>query len=223
MTTTSEHARKDVAPSSSHPVVNDVTIPVATSNGTGSQSANLILMRSIFNMGIPVSGKNMFPSNIQGLPRWFTVRANGAGWTARRAHADMFVAMNVESVAEDIASLQPGCTLIINKSLVSYVTRKDLEVHVVPFDELVVSVCKEMKLRKMVVNILYVGVVAHVLGIEMDEVKNAIARQFGKKKSAADLNTAAAVHGYEWATQNLPKSPQHRLERRNQTAGKIII
>src|SRR5690349_22208275 len=88
------------------PVVNDVTITVATSNGTGSQSANLILMRSIFNMGIPVSGKNMFPSNIQGLPTWFTVRANEAGWTARKRDADIFIAMNVESIVEDVASLR---------------------------------------------------------------------------------------------------------------------
>src|SRR5499427_6427252 len=109
------------------PKVNDVTITVATSNGTGSQSANLILMRSIFNMGVPVSGKNMFPSNIQGLPTWFTVRANGAGWTARRRDADVFVAMNVESVVEDIASLPPGALLIITKKLESYVNRKDLQ------------------------------------------------------------------------------------------------
>src|SRR5438876_10304513 len=83
--------------------VNDVVITVATSNGTGSQSANLILMRSIFNMGIPVSGKNMFPSNIQGLPTWFTVRANEAGWTSRKRDADVFVGMNVESIEEDLA------------------------------------------------------------------------------------------------------------------------
>src|SRR6267142_718182 len=88
-------------------IVNDVVITVATSNGTGSQSANLILMRSIFNMGIPVSGKNMFPSNIQGLPTWFTVRANGSGWTARRRDTDVLVAMNVESVVDDIAALKP--------------------------------------------------------------------------------------------------------------------
>src|SRR5207253_11172670 len=87
-----------VTPQAGPKVVNDVVITVATSNGTGSQSANLILMRSIFNMGIPVGAKNMFPSNIQGLPTWFTVRANGAGWTARKKHADITVAMNVESV-----------------------------------------------------------------------------------------------------------------------------
>src|SRR5437588_12957363 len=112
------------APSPTGPLVNDVTITVATSNGTGSQSANLILMRAIFNMGIPVSGKNMFPSNIQGLPTWFTVRANAKGWTARRRDPDVLVAMNVESVVDDVASLQPGAILVITKALASHVTRE---------------------------------------------------------------------------------------------------
>src|SRR5438105_13565311 len=93
---------------SNTPIVNNLTITVATSNGTGSQSANLILMRSIFNMGVPVSGKNMFPSNIQGLPTWFTVRANEMGWTSRKRDADIFIGMNVESIEDDLASLRPG-------------------------------------------------------------------------------------------------------------------
>ena len=157
--------RTPVGGASKRSRINDVTITVATSNGTGSQSANLILMRSIHTMGVPVSGKNMFPSNIQGLPTWFTVRANGEGWTARQRDPDVFVAMNVESVVEDIASLRPGATLIITKSLAAHVTRTDLKVHVVPFDDIVAPVCKEAKLRKLVVNIVYVGVLAHVLEI----------------------------------------------------------
>src|SRR5262249_36230477 len=157
-----------------------------------------------FNMGIPVSGKNMFPSNIQGLPTWFTVRANEDGWVARQRDPDVFVAMNIESVVEAVASLPPGATLVITKSLASHVHCSDLLVHVVPFDELVVPVCKEAKLRKMVVNILYVGVLAHLLDIDMEEVKRAIAKQFARKATATKLNTEAAIAGYEWATQNLP-------------------
>jgi 2-oxoglutarate ferredoxin oxidoreductase subunit alpha len=205
------------------PVVNDLVVTVATSNGTGSQSANLILMRAIFGMGIPVSGKNMFPSNIQGLPTWFTVRANGNGWTARRHDADVLVAMNVESIADDVASLRPGAILVITKSLASHVTRDDLKVYVVPFDELVVPVCKDARLRKMVVNILYVGVLAHLLDIEMDEVKNAIAKQFAKKGSAAKLNTDAAIAGYDWAREHLPKQTEFTLRRAKLTEGQIII
>ena len=203
--------------------VNDVIITVATSNGTGSQSANLILMRSILTMGIPVGGKNMFPSNIQGLPTWFTVRANGEGWVARRRDPDVFVAMNIESVVEDIASLRPGATLVVTKSLASYVDRSDLHVHVIPFDDIVAPVCREAKLRKLVVNIVYVGVLAHLLGIEMDEVKKAIARQFSRKASATTLNTDAAVAGYDWARANVPASTEHTLVRGDATRDKIII
>src|SRR5438105_8636557 len=120
---------------SNTPIVNNLTITVATSNGTGSQSANLILMRSIFGMGIPVGAKNMFPSNIQGLPTWFTVRANGAGWTARKKHADITVCMNVESVDDDVSHMRAGDTLIVTKALAGRVKRTDLDVYVVPFDE----------------------------------------------------------------------------------------
>ena len=205
------------------PKINDVTITVATSNGTGSQSANLILMRTIFKMGIPVSGKNMFPSNIQGLPTWFTVRANGAGWVARRRDPDVFVAMNVESVDEDVAGLQPGSLLVINQSLASHVKRRDLTVHAIPFDELVVSVCKEARLRKMVANILYVGVLAALLDLDVEEMKGAIARQFAKKAAAARLNTDAAMAGFDWARANLPPQQRWKLKRANATQGKIII
>jgi 2-oxoglutarate ferredoxin oxidoreductase subunit alpha len=180
-------------------------------------------MRAIFNMGVPVSGKNMFPSNIQGLPTWFTVRANQEGWVARKRDADVFVAMNVESVEEDIASLRPGAVLVINESLASHVHRTDLKVHVVPFDSLVIAVCKEARLRKMVVNILYVGVLASLLGIDIEEVKGAITRQFAKKASAAALNTAAAIAGFEWAQQHLPQQNQFAIRRADKTAGKIVI
>ncbi|MBX3188701.1 MAG: 2-oxoacid:acceptor oxidoreductase subunit alpha [Labilithrix sp.] len=205
------------------PVVNDVVVTVATSNGTGSQSANLILMRTIFNMGVPVSGKNMFPSNIQGLPTWFTVRANEQGWTCRKRDTDVFVAMNPESVVDDIASLRPGAILVLNASLKAHLGRTDLDAHLVPFDELVVSVCKDAKLRKMVVNIMYVGVVAYLIDLDMEEVKKAIRRQFARKVKAAELNIEAAVFGFDWATKNLQKKNQFKVERSNKTAGKIIV
>jgi 2-oxoglutarate ferredoxin oxidoreductase subunit alpha len=205
------------------PIVNDVVITVATSNGTGSQSANLILMRTVFDMGVPVSGKNMFPSNIQGLPTWFTVRVNEHGWTCRKRDADVVVAMNPESVVDDIASLRPGATLILNASLKDHLTRTDVEAHIIPFDEIVNTVCKDVKLRKMVVNIVYVGVLAYLLNLEMDVVKGAIRRQFARKVKAAELNIQAAVAGFDWATKNIPRQAAYRVERSNKTASKIII
>jgi 2-oxoglutarate ferredoxin oxidoreductase subunit alpha len=222
MSVSSDHAARQTA-TGVQPIVNDVVITVATSNGTGSQSANLILMRAIFDMGVPVGAKNMFPSNIQGLPTWFTVRANEDGWMARKRDADVFVAMNDESIADDIAGLPPGATLVVTKTLASQVHRDDLVVHVVPFDDLVSQVCKDVKLRKMVVNIMYVGVLAHLLDIEMDEVKGAIGKQFSRKASAAATNTQAAVVAYEWAKANLHPQRTHVLRRSNKTQGKIII
>ncbi len=223
MSLTATETQGEVAQSAPKTVVNDVVITVATSNGTGSQSANLILMRSIFNMGIPVSGKNMFPSNIQGLPTWFTVRVNKEGWTARRRDADVFVAMNAESVVEDVAGLRPGAILILNEILKPFLTRTDLQTYIIPFDKLVVPVCKDARLRKMVVNIMYDGVLAYLLDIDMEEVKKAIAKQFAKKASAAQLNTDAAVAGYEWAKENLERQTQFTLKRSTATQGKIII
>src|ERR1043166_194271 len=121
-----------------HPIINDVVIEVGTSNGTGSQSANLILLRTIFQMGVPVSGKNMFPSNIQGLPTWFTIRANKDGWVARKRDADLFVAMNPESIVDDIKGLRPGAILVLNEDLKAFLNRDDLNVYTVPFTKLVV-------------------------------------------------------------------------------------
>jgi 2-oxoglutarate ferredoxin oxidoreductase subunit alpha len=206
-----------------HTVINDCVITVATSNGTGSQSANLILMRTIFNMGVPVSGKNMFPSNIQGLPTWFTVRASKDGWTARREDADILVAMNPESVAEDIAGLKPGATLVLHEDLKQHLRRDDLDAHIVPFGKLVVPVCPDARLRRMVVNIMYVGVLARLVGLDLDEMKRAIQRQFAGKPKAAGINEAAAMAGHEWAAANLADSCRHSIRRDNQTAGKIIV
>lgn len=212
-----------VAAGGASPLVNDVTLTVATANGTGSQSANLILLRAISNMGIPVAGKNMFPSNIQGLPTWFTVRASHEGWAGRRRDPDVMVAMNQESIIDDVASLIPGATLIVTKALAAQVKRTDLEMFVVPFDELVTPIVKEPKLRKMVVNMLYVGVLAHLLSIDMVEIERAVAKQFGKKLSAAKLNADAVRVGNAWAREHLPKSQKHVLAPMDATRGKIII
>src|ERR1700678_579068 len=98
-------------------VVNDFAINVATVNGSGSQSANSILLRSIFNMGVPVSGKNLFPSNIAGLPTWFTIRVSGEGWVARRNEIELLIAMNPETVHEDVRNLPAGAAVIFDEVL----------------------------------------------------------------------------------------------------------
>lgn len=205
------------------PLINDVVLEIATSNGSGSQSANLVLTRSIFQMGVPVSAKNLFPSNIQGLPTWFTIRANKEGWTARRTDADIMVCMNPESVKEDIAGLKPGAIVVLRDDLAGFMDRTDLQSVLVPFTQLVVPVCEVARLRKLVINMMYVGVLAHLLGIDIEEVNKALARQFKSKAKAAELNRNAVMAAYEWSQQNLAPLQQFRLERMPSTGDKILI
>ena len=204
-------------------VVNNMSIQVATVNGSGSQSSNTVLLRSIFQMGIPVSGKNLFPSNIAGLPTWYTIRANKDGYIARKKEIDFLVAMNPETAHEDVKSLAPGASVLYDEPLGLDKLRDDLIFYSVPYDKLVAPVCPEAKLRKLVRNMIYVGVVARLLEIDMAEVEKAIRKQFATKAKAANLNLAAVKAGYEYATNNLTKRDPYFVQRMDKTAGKIII
>jgi 2-oxoglutarate ferredoxin oxidoreductase subunit alpha len=205
-------------------VVNDFSIEVATVNGSGSQTANTVLMRSIFQMGIPVSGKNMFPSNIAGLPTWFTIRASKHGWIGRKKEIDFLIAMNPETAREDVMKLDSGAAVVYDEPLKLNALRSDLHFYPAPFDKLVAPVCPDAKLRKLVRNMLYDGIVAYLLDIDMEEIHKALVKQFGKRKAkAAELNWGAAQAGYDFAAKNLSKTDPFRVERMNQTAGKIII
>src|SRR6195256_1037073 len=206
------------------PIVNDFSIQVATVNGSGSQTANSVLMRALFQMGIPVSGKNMFPSNIQGLPTWFTIRASKHGYIARKKEIDFLIAMNPETAREDVLKLNPGAAVVYDEPLKLQELRSDLHFYPVPFDKLVAPVCPDAKLRKLVRNMIYDGVVAQLLAIEMPEIRKALVKQFGPKKAkAAELNWGACQAGFEFAEKSLTKTDPFRVERMNLTAGKIII
>jgi 2-oxoglutarate ferredoxin oxidoreductase subunit alpha len=204
-------------------IVNDMSIQVATVNGSGSQSSNTVLLRSIFQMGVPVSGKNMFPSNIAGLPTWYTIRANKNGYIGRKKEIDFLVAMNPETAVEDTMSLAAGASVLYDEPLKLDRLRDDLAFYSVPYDKIVAAVCPEAKLRKLVKNMVYVGVVAQLLEIDMSEVEKAIRKQFAKKVKAANLNLAAAQAGFDHAKANLQKRGAFYIERMNATAGKIII
>src|ERR1700681_153885 len=159
------------------PVINDFSIQVATVNGSGSKTANNVLMRSIFQMGIPVSGKNMFPSNIAGLPTWFTIRASKDGYIGRRKEIDFLVAMNAETAREDVLNLDGGAAVVYDEALKLNELRSDLHFYPVPFDKLTAPVCPEAKLRKLVRNMIYDGVLAQLLSIEMAEIHSALIKQ----------------------------------------------
>jgi len=205
------------------PVVNDMSIQVATVNGSGSQSSNTVLLRSIFQMGVPVSGKNLFPSNIAGLPTWYTIRANKDGYIARKKEIDFLIAMNAETAHEDVLSLAAGAAVLYDEPLSLNSLRNDLTFYAVPYDKLVAAVCPEAKLRKLVKNMIYVGVVAKLLDLDMAEVEKALRKQFAKKLKAANLNMAAAQAGFDYAAANLKKQDPFRIVRMDKNLGKIII
>jgi 2-oxoglutarate ferredoxin oxidoreductase subunit alpha len=203
--------------------VNDFSIQVATVNGSGSQTANNVLMRSIFRMGVPVSGKNLFPSNIAGLPTWFTIRASAKGYVARKAENDLLILMNPETAKEDVAKAHPGALVIYDEPLKLDALRQDLAFYPVPFQQLVTAACPEPKLHKLVKNMIYVGVAAQLLGIDMDAVKASIASQLGGKAKAIELNQGAVAAGFDWAAANLKPQAAIKVAADTKTRGKIII
>jgi len=204
-------------------IVNDFSIQVATVNGSGSQSANNVLLRSIFRMGVPVSGKNLFPSNIAGLPTWYTIRASKYGYIGRKKEIDFLVAMNPETAKEDVASLEPGAAVVYDEPLKLNELRQDLVFYPVPFDKIVAGVCHDAKLRKLVKNMIYVGVVAQILDMDLQRVEKEVGKQFARKQKALDLNLGAVRAGAEFAKSSLTKSDPFFIEASNQTTGKIII
>jgi 2-oxoglutarate ferredoxin oxidoreductase subunit alpha len=204
-------------------VINDFSINVATVNGSGSQSANSVLLKSIFGMGVPVSGKNLFPSNIAGLPTWYTIRASKDGYVARKRDAEVLVALNAETAREDILALPAGGVAIYEEKFDLKQYRDDVVCYPVPFDKITASICPEAKLRKLVRNMVYVGVAAQLLAIDLSVVEHGLRKQFAKKQKVFELNFGAVKAGFEYAAENLPKQDQFFIERMNQTAGKIII
>ena len=217
-------AAEDAAAKSPAPqVVNDFNIQVATVNGSGSQAANLVLFRSIFQMGIPVSGKNLFPSNIAGLPTWYTIRASKDGYVARKREIDVLVAMNADTARDDVLGLEPGAAVVYDDPMELNALRDDLFFYPVPFDKLIADVCSDAKLRRLVRNVIYDGVLAKLLNISRDQIEMALTKQLGRKVKALALNQAALKSGYDYADEHLTKQDPFVLEPMNQTSGKILI
>ena len=205
------------------PVINDFSIQVATVNGSGSQTANLVLLRSIFQMGVPVSGKNLFPSNIAGLPTWYTIRANHRGYISRKKEIDFLVAMNPETAREDVLSLEPGRSVVYDEPLGLSSLRTDLIFYPVPFDKIVAEVGTEPKLRRLVKNMIYDGVLSHLLSIDLGEMEKALGKQLGKKPKAMQLNMAALEAGKKYAADTFELKHPYRVERMNKTQGQILV
>ncbi len=205
------------------PIVNDLSMVVATVNGTGSQTSNMALIRALFRMGIPVSGKNLFPSNIQGLPTWFTIRASGEGFVARRETIEILVAMNEATFQEDLAGLVEGGVCFYPDNWTQPRKRQDLVYYPMPVQELLKQQSPPRDLRDYIANMVYVGVVAEILSIEMDEIRAALETHFNGRAKPVEMNMAMVDAAAQWAADNLTKQDPYMVERSNQTEGLVLI
>ena len=205
------------------PIVNDFAIVAATVNGSGSQTANNTLIRAIFKMGVPVSGKNLFPSNIAGLPTWYTIRVSKHGYIARREGTEILVAFNPKTADEDLAALPSGGICIYNDEITFGRRRDDVTSYPLPVKELLKQVGPPPKLRDYVANMAYVGALSELLGIEMGEIVAALTYHFQGKASAVKLNLSMVEAARDWTRAHLSKADPYRVERMNLTEGQILI
>jgi 2-oxoglutarate ferredoxin oxidoreductase subunit alpha len=204
-------------------VVNDFSLKVATVNGSGSQTANNTILRSLFQMGIPCSGKNIFPSNIAGLPTWFTIRTSPRGYLCRRKEVDFAICMNASTAREDVREVRPGGAVVYEETLALDGLRSDVAFYPVPFNRLVIDCCPNARLRKLVVNMIYVGVAAKLLDIDRAEIDAALSRAFSTKPKALELNRGAVEAGWKYAEEKLVKRDPFVVERMACTEGKILV
>ncbi len=204
-------------------VVNDFSITVGTVNGSGSQTANTTILRALFKMGIPVSGKNLFPSNIQGLPTWYTIRLSKDGYLARRDEQEIVVALNPNSFARDLAGVLPGGAFFYADDIKQPITRTDITVYPMPVKQIVrgdPSIPSDF--RDLVGNMVYVGVLAQMLGIDLEKIRAALQFHFKGKQKPIDMNFNTVNAAAEWAKANLQKNDPFFVEPMNKTDGLIM-
>jgi 2-oxoglutarate/2-oxoacid ferredoxin oxidoreductase subunit alpha len=205
------------------PIINDFAFTVATQNGSGSQTSNNVLVKTLFDMGIPVNGKNLFPSNIKGLPTWYTIRASKYGYTARRFQTEIVVAYNPDTAAEDISKLPAGGVCIIPADWKWTHSREDIVWYEVPVKDLMAQLNIDSEFKKRVENMTYVGAVSQLFNIPLDMIYTALLANFGGKAKAADMNMQVIRLAYDYFEKNVEKKDPFSFEPMNETAGKILI
>ena len=211
-----EIAREDVN-------INDFAIIVATPNGSGSQTANNTILRACFNMGIPVTGKNLFPSNIKGLPTWYTIRLSKDGYEARRFKKDILVAMNPATFKDDLEFIESGGVCFYPDDSRQELFRSDITYYPMPVKEVVKNAGVDASLRDYMANMVYVGVLAHVVGIEVSAIEAALNNHFKGKQKAIQANMNVVNMSVEWAQHNITTPSPFRIERMDGTNGKLLV
>ena len=203
-------------------VVNDFSITVATVNGSGSQTSNLTLLRTFFKMGIPVSGKNLFPSNIQGLPTWYTIRLSKDGYIARREEQEVVVAMNPATFTKDLHSLVPGGAFFYADDIRIPIDRTDVNVYPMPVKKLSRDSDAPTNLRDYIANMVYVGVLVKMLNMDIEKIKQALEFHFRGKQKPIEMNMKVILAAIEWAEENLVKNDPYYVETMDGTSGYIM-
>jgi len=207
------------------PGVNDFVIKLANVNGTGSASANGLLMKAIFRMGIPVSGKNFFPSNIQGLPTWYEIRISGEGHLCRSGRVDIMVAMNAQTYAQDLAELSPGGYLIYDSTWprARQLRRDDVQVLGIPLAKLCNEHFDNVRSRILLKNVAYVGALAALLELDLEVIRSLLAEPFASKPRLIDANMQAIALGYDYARENFECPLPMRCTAMDKTSGNVMI
>ncbi|MFZ0547690.1 MAG: 2-oxoacid:acceptor oxidoreductase subunit alpha [Candidatus Promineifilaceae bacterium] len=205
------------------PVINDFSFVVATANGTGSQTSNLTLLRALFKMGIPVNGKNIFPSNIQGLPTWYHIRVSYEGFVARRQTSEVLVAFNEATVEDDIATLPAGGVCIYSADWRNVPLRDDVTNYAIPVNQFLREAGVRGKIRDYIANMVYVGAVSQLLGIEMDKIEEALSFHFGRRQKLVDQNMNVIKMAYDWTAENIEKVDPYRVEPLSLTDNQMLI
>lgn len=203
--------------------VNDFSIVVATVNGSGSQTANSTLIRAIFKMGVPVNGKNLFPSNISGLPTWYTIRVSKDGYVARREGTEVLVAFNGQTAAADLAALPAGGVCIFPEESKFERNRDDVTYYPIPAKQMIADLGVDAKLRDRVANMVYVGALAQLIGIELEAIREALSYHFSGKQKAVELNFNVVKGAAEYVATHVQKNDPYRVERLDKTDGLILI
>ncbi len=205
--------------------INDFVIKIATVNGTGSASANTLLMKSIFRSGIPVMGKNYFPSNIQGLPTWYEIRVTKDGYVARSGKVDIMVAMNAETYGKDMREVAPGGYLIYDSTWPrpALLKREEITVIGVPLAKLCNESFTGVRTRILMKNICYAGVLAALLDLDLQKIRELLAETYAKKPALVDSNMKAIELGYTYTKENYPCPLPLRVERMDKTAGHVMM
>ena len=202
-------------------IYNDFTINIATANGTGSQSSNLILLNSMFQMGVPVSGKNLFPSNIAGLPTWFIIRASDDGYQAPGNKAHIQVLMNKDSWRKDLEKLEPGTLVVYNEDVKLPVDRDDCFAFGMPMTKMARGI--NPKLARLMCNMYYVGGLAHLLGIDEDMINECVSNQFKGKETALEVNLRAIGEGRAYAAENWTDESPYHVEFRDKDPDTFLV